>query len=68
MAQFHDAFLGTLDTYLRARQGEFITDAATRAGVEVPAMLKNLKADPAVIKAFKNLEDLPLLYPELVPE
>jgi CheY-like chemotaxis protein len=57
-----------LDTYLRARQGEFITDAATRAGVEVPAMLKNLKADPAVIKAFKNLEDLPLLYPELVPE
>ncbi len=56
-----------LSAYLLTRQHEFLEDAARRAGVEPAVVLKNLKVDSSVLRAFNTLEQLPLLYPDLIP-
>jgi len=56
-----------LSTYLLGRQREFIEDAARRAGAEPAAILKNLKVDSTVLRAANTLDQLPLLYPDLLP-
>ncbi|MGA2052513.1 MAG: response regulator [Opitutales bacterium] len=56
-----------LRAYLLSRQREFIEDAARRAGAEPAVILKNLKVSPAIIKAANTLDQLQLLYPDLVP-
>ncbi|HVU38219.1 MAG TPA: response regulator [Opitutales bacterium] len=56
-----------LADYLRSRQREFIQDAARRSGVEPAAIVKNLKADPALLAQAANADDPGLLYPDLLP-
>lgn len=56
-----------LGAYLRHRQREFIEDAARRSGAETAGVLQSLKLDPARLPASGNLDELGLLYPELVP-
>jgi CheY-like chemotaxis protein len=56
-----------LSGYLLARQREFLEDTARRAGAEPATVLKNLKVDSSVLRASKTLDQLPLLYPDLIP-
>jgi hypothetical protein len=56
-----------LNAYLLHRQREFIEDAARRAGTETAAVLQSLKLDPARLPQSGNLDELGLLYPELLP-
>jgi len=66
LGQNEQAQIG-LRPYLLHRQREFLEDSARRAGLETIAMLQSLKPDPAVLPASGRLEDLGLLYPELLP-
>jgi hypothetical protein len=64
----HDAVAeGGLRPYLLHRQLEFIEDSARRAGLEAVAMLQSLKPDPSLLPPSGKLEDLGLLYPDLLP-
>ena len=56
-----------MESYLIAKQREFIAESARRAGVEPVALLKNFKIDPALLGSIGNLDDLSLIYPELIP-
>ncbi len=56
-----------LGAYLLHRQREFIEDAARRLGAETANVLQSLKLDPARLPASGKLDELGLLYPELVP-
>jgi CheY-like chemotaxis protein len=56
-----------LAAYLKTRQREYIHDVARRAGVEPATIMKNLKADPAVLAKATNPDELGLLYPDLLP-
>ncbi len=56
-----------LAAYLKARQREYIHDVARRAGVEPAAILKNIKADPALLAKAANPDEMGLLYPDLIP-
>jgi CheY-like chemotaxis protein len=56
-----------IDGYLLHRQREFIEDAARRTGSTPFAVLENLKLDPALLPKSGELDDLGLLYLDLLP-
>lgn len=56
-----------LAAYLKSRQREYIQEVARRAGVEPAAIVKNLKADPAVLAKAAGSDEMGLLYPDLLP-
>jgi hypothetical protein len=59
---------GGLTPYLLHRQREFIEDTARRTSAEPTAVLQGLKLDSARLPKSGNLDDLGLLYPELMPK
>jgi DNA-binding response OmpR family regulator len=56
-----------LESYLLSRQGEYLRDAARRAGVEPKTVLQNLKIEPSALSPSGDLDTLGLLYPDLLP-
>jgi hypothetical protein len=57
----------SLELYLLGKQREFIWDLARRGGIEPRAVLQNLKLDPALIAATEDIDNLGLLYLDLLP-
>ncbi|HTB62527.1 MAG TPA: response regulator [Opitutales bacterium] len=56
-----------LGGYLLQRQREFLEDTARRTGTTPFAVLQSLKLDPALLPKSSELDDLGLLYMDLVP-
>jgi len=57
----------SLENYLIGKQQEFINDLAHRGGLDPRAVLQNLKVDPALIAATEDINNLGLLYLDLLP-
>jgi len=62
-----EASAAGLGGYLLKRQREFIEESARRAGATPEAALKNLKIEPSLMPKSSNLDDMGLIYPDLLP-